>query len=198
VLGLAPLAGGGLLSAIGVFISDYETMLTIEDGTIVEDADSYVTIDNVATYATRYGGTWSPATDLVAEQAILRAMLYIEGFDDQYCGSRVSAAQELSWPREYVPNPRAGSYLSSSEIPKGLKNAVCEAAIIELASPGTLQTSSLSSTQTVKRLKQKVDVLEKETEYFEGTQTAKRDRFEKINAWLEPFLCVGSNKVVRG
>lgn len=175
-------------------------MLTIEDGSIVVDADSYVTIDDVTTYATRYGATWVTTDNLANEQAILRAMLYVESMEDMFKGERVSEAQELSWPRAYVPNFRGSGYLASNTIPKQLKNAIAEAAIIEMSAPGTLLVSAASATsqQTIKRLFQKVDVLEKETEYFEGTKIEKDERFEKIQAWLEPFLISDTGRVVRG
>lgn len=202
MLANASFAGGGFLLGPAFFISSapYVSMLTIEDGTIVTDADSYVAIADVTTYATRYGATWNTADSLANEQAILRAMLYVESFEDEFKGERVSEAQELSWPRAYVENFRGSGYLASDAIPKGLKNAVCEAAIIEMATPGTLLASAISATgsQTVKRLFQKVDVIEKETEYFEGTETAKDERFEKLRAWLEPFIRAATNKVYRG
>lgn len=199
MLCLAPVTGGGLALAYGLFIPLYEfsTMLVIEDGSIVAGANSYVDADDVTAYAALYGGAWSPLSETLGEQAILRAMLYVEGFADEFIGYHVTGAQPLSWPREYVPDKRGTAWLATTSIPDAILNAVCEAAIIELASPGTLQTSSLATTQTVKRLRQKVDVLEKETEYFEE-DTFKKDRFEKLNAWLEPFLIVKTNKVVRG
>ena len=194
----APLAGGGLLLGPQFFIIDYGyiTMLTIEDGSIVSvangsptDADSYVDIAFVTTYATRYGATWDTGDPLANEQAILRAMLYVESFEYSFCGYRVSDLQVLSWPREGVINARGSAYLPSNAIETGLKNAVAEAAIIEMSSPGTLLTPSLTSTQVVKRLKQKVDVLEKEVEYFEGAETIKSHRFERLRTWLMPYIC---------
>lgn len=171
-------------------------MLTIEDGSIVSiadgdpaDADSYVDIAYVTTYATRYGATWVTTDPLANEQAILRAMLFVESGEAMFCGSRVSPLQVLSWPRNYVWNAAGTAYLANNAIPPGLKNAVAEAAIIEMTSPGTLLASALTSSATVKRLFEKVDVLEQETEYFEGAVSTKRARFEKLFAWLKPFLC---------
>lgn len=201
MLANAPVLGGGLLLGPAFFVfTPYTSMLTIEDGSIVANADSVVDIADVTTYAARYGSTWNTSSSLLNEQAILRAMLYLESFEDEFKGERVSEAQELSWPRAYVENFRGSGYLASDSIPKGIKNAVCEAAIIEMATPGTLLASSISATasQTVKRLFQKVDVIEKETEYFEGAATSKDDRFEKITAWLEPFIRAATNKVYRG
>lgn len=202
MLANAPIAGGGLLLGPAFFIlgTPYSSMLTIEDGSIVVDADSYVEIADVTTYAGRYGSTWDTSNSLANEQAILRAMLYIESLEDMMKGERVSESQELSWPRAYVPNFRGSGWLSSSLIPKQLKNAVAEAAIIEMTTPGTLLVSAAAATsqQTVKRLFQKVDVIERETEYFEGAKVEKDERFEKIMAWLEPFLRTDTGRVVRG
>lgn len=185
-------------------ITPYATMLTIEDGTIVsvadgdaDDADSYVTIADVTTYAGRYGATWDTASPLANEQAILRGMLYIESFEPYFAGARTSEKQVLSWPRAYVTNAAKTGYLASNVIPAGLKNAVCEAAILEMATPGLLLESALSSSQTVKRLFQKIAVLEKETEYFEGSTQSKSARFEKISAWLRPFINANNNVMAR-
>lgn len=171
-------------------------MLTIETGAIVVDADSYITISDVATYATRYGLAWT-GTDLAKEQAILRAMVYFESFERAFRGYRVSSIQELSFPRGGLLTSNGEGYLPTNTIPKGVKNAVSEAAVIELASPGTLLTPSVASAQTVKREFRKVDVLEREIEYFEGSSAEKTDRFERFNVLIAPFLCPPANRLVR-
>lgn len=174
----------------------YETMLTIEDGTIVTDADSYVTIADVATHALRYGHTWA-GTDTEKEQAILRAMTFIEDSEGVFCGSRVSASQELSWPREYVPDAKGTGYLASDAIPKGIKNAVMEAAILESASAFTLLQSELTVTGKIVRKKEKIGPLEEETQYSDmGGQSYKE--FERISAFLRPYICDGDGRIVRG
>lgn len=174
----------------------YETMLTIEDGTIVADADSYVTIANVATHATRYGHTWA-GTDEAKEQAILRAMTFIEDSESLFRGHRVSSAQELSWPREYVPDARGTGYLASDAIPKGIKNAVMEAAVLESASPFSLLQSELTVTGKIVRKREKVGPLEEETQYADiGGEN--RKEFERISAYLKPYICDGGGRIVRG
>ena len=73
--------------------------LTIEDGTIVADADSYATATELTTYAGNYGFTL-PATDGEKEALLRRAALQMNA--ERWKGSRVEATQSLAWPRECV------------------------------------------------------------------------------------------------
>jgi hypothetical protein len=106
-------------------------MLIVEDGTIVSNANSYVDLDDVMTYAVDYGytTTWSGAgvTDTLREQYILKAMRYIEGLS--YRGVKQTASQPLSFPRsECIDND--GYTLDENYIPPKLISAVCEAAFL--------------------------------------------------------------------
>lgn len=166
---------------------EYETMLTLEDGSIVEDADTLALAASVSTYATRYGFSWSPADEQTGEQAILRAMIYIESFEDYLQGERVSALQELSWPRNYVYNKLGTAFLANDAIPGGVVNAVCEAAIAELASPGVLTATVSHSNANVKRTRKKVGQLESEVEYF-GAVSLDAKTYTRILEFLRPYL----------
>lgn len=183
----------------------YVSMLTLEDGTIVSvadgdaaDADTYVDLAYVLAYATRYGSTWSTADSLASEQAILRAMIFIEGFEDQFAGSRVSELQVLSWPRQYVPNMAGNGYLSSTSIPLGLKNALAEAAILEQASPFILTPTVGADDRYVIKERKKVGPLEKEIQYSEARSDTSLPEYTRIMAFLKPFFEVGQgDRVVR-
>jgi hypothetical protein len=188
---IAPsLAAPSLAPLFFTLPSVYVTMLTIEDGSIVASADSYVAISDVATYATRYGRTWSPASDLVAEQAILNAMIFIEAYEDRLCGQRVSGTQTLSWPREYVKDARGTAYLSETAIPSGVTNALCEAATIELATPGVLTAAVESGDIGVKRKRDKLGPLETEVEYQHRNKIT-RTQYIRIEEFLKPYICDG-------
>lgn len=172
-------------------------MLTIEDGTIVDGANSYVSIADVVAYALLYGFSFT-GTDVAREQAIARAMIYIEALEPCFYGSRVSAAQSLAWPRNYVPNALGTDYLANTLIPTGLKNAVSEAAILELATPGTLTQAASVSSQSIVRERRKVGPLETETQYSAGTSTTET-MYKRINAFLQPFLNGGrASYLIRG
>ena len=172
-------------------------MLTKEDGSIVEDADTFCDIADVETYATRYGFTFS-AQPLEQEQAILRAMIYMESLEGFFYGSRVSASQELSWPRSYVPNALNNGYLPNDEIPKGVKNALSEAAIAELSSPGSLTATVSHASSQVKRTRDKLGPMETEIEYF-GAVSLDAKTHTRILEHLRPYFRTGKSRYsVRG
>lgn len=148
-------------------------------------ADTYQIISDVQTYATRYGLTFT-GTDEELEQAIIRAMDYIEEFESRLHGCRVSGSQELSWPRYNMPN-KVGGALSSSAIPKGVKNALAEAAILERSTANILIAQDSGVNLNVKREKKKVGPLETETEHFAATNS-RDNRFERILAHMRPYL----------
>lgn len=175
----------------------YESMLTVEDGSIVAGADTFADADDVAAHATRYGLSWA-GTDLEKEQAILRAMQFIESFEEYLQGSRVSAAQELSWPRNYVKDRLGTAYLANDAIPAGVISALAEAAIEELASPFSLLQTITHSSANVKRTRDKIGPMETEIEYSSSTNVSAKTYTRIIN-FLRPFFKAGAARYsVRG
>tara|TARA_R110000764_G_scaffold108688_4_gene194611 strand:- start:3119 stop:3616 length:498 start_codon:yes stop_codon:yes gene_type:complete len=100
--------------------------LIIEDGSIVPNANSFVTAAEMVTYAALRGVTISADTT-TQEQQIILAMDYLIGREQSMKGTRVSDIQELPYPRFNVRFN--GYYIEDSEIPKELKNAQIELAI---------------------------------------------------------------------
>lgn len=195
--GFSPACGAPACGRIS-FSPAWSTMLTIEDGSIVSGANSYAEIADVTAYATLYGWSFS-GTSTAQEQAILRSMIYIESFEDRFCGGRVSASQALSWPREYVPDAKGTGYLDSDAIPSGLVNALCEAAILELATPGVLTATIDADDIGVRRTRDKIGPMETEVEYG-NRNSAQRSKYIRILEFLKPYLCSGtgfSGRVVR-
>lgn len=76
-------------------------MLIVEDGSLVENANSYVSVANLVAYAAIYGYTW---TNEQAELYGIKAMDYLNTLG--YSGYRVSADQAL-------PHPRTGVYVDN-------------------------------------------------------------------------------------
>lgn len=186
-LGLSAIGNQSALgSAIGstVPLGSYTSMLTIEDGTIVAGADSYISTTDLGTYSTRLGITLG-GTSLEREQAILRAMVFIEDHAYRFCGTPTDASQELSFPRENVPTGKGG-YYGANEVPKVLKDALCEAAILELNTPGTLLNSERTESGKLVYDRKKVDVLETEKRYDVSSAMRSDDpaRFERLTAFL--------------
>ncbi|MEM8936044.1 MAG: DnaT-like ssDNA-binding protein [Pseudomonadota bacterium] len=161
-------------------------MLTKEDGSIVTDANTFALEADVTAYIALYGWSFTGSTQ-AREQAILRAMLFIESLELKLQGERVSTAQELSWPREYVYNLKKTAYLSDATVPDGVVNAVCEAAVIELATPGTLTQTIGVNDIGVKRAKRKIGPLETETE-FQHRDPLARSHYTRIIGFLKPYM----------
>ena len=117
--------------------------LTVETGQIVPDADAYVTLSECNTYHLNMNNSGWTGTDAVKEAAIRKATAYIDNkYAPRWKGSRTQPGQPLLWPRSFVlrfeDEERAGYaqtpvYVPGNEIPKVLKNAVCEAALRALS-----------------------------------------------------------------
>lgn len=138
--------------------------LTIEDGTLVTSADSYITETEYQTWAdARFGASRStaPADDAAAEVLILRAMDYFEGLD--FIGMKRTEDQDLQWPRTEVYIDRYA--VDTNEIPTQVKRALYELTYVE-----ELGDSELAQIDR-KTVKEKIDVLEVE---YAATSSSKK------------------------
>jgi len=111
--------------------------LIVEDGTGVENANSYVDL----AYANAYLNSilnelWMSYTDVEKEAAILRGMMYLEGLN--WKGDKADYYYCLEWPREGVID-RNHYLIPSDEIPEKVKKALCELAVREAENPGCTQ-----------------------------------------------------------
>lgn len=91
-------------------------MLTVEDGTIVAAADTYVEITEFVEYATNHGVT-IPDDDVEIESVLRRAYIKMAGM--AWIGSPVSGDQSGAWPR--FGGYRNGFLVDSGSIPAQIK-----------------------------------------------------------------------------
>ena len=105
--------------------------ITVEDGSNVANANSFVTVAEVRSYAVERGVTLSATDDDVAVQ-IIKAKDYLESFANRYQGEMTNADQALQWPRIDVYLYGSEVAFPSNAIPKELKSAQC-AAILAIA-----------------------------------------------------------------
>jgi len=129
--------------------------LTVETGSGILGADSYVAAVDCLAYATARGLTFG--SDATAEAALRRATAYIDNtYRLRFSGYRTfRRAQSLEWPRSlsfyftpdygghnpYFVDPRAiypFDLIPPNVIPPEIITATCEAAIREFATPGAL------------------------------------------------------------
>lgn len=145
--------------------------LVLEDGSGVTGANTYALTATIDNYHSLLGNSTWTGLEADKESANLRAMRYLESLD--YNGVKDEESNPLEWPRQGAYD-RNGFLIDNDVIPQGLINALCEAALVELTSPGGLRPSTSTQGQ-VKR--QKVDVIE--TEYFEAfSQTVSYDTID--------------------
>ncbi len=167
------------------------------------NADSYVTLEEAAAYAAAYYGP--VFTESLGEAVLRRATLYIDTvYRDRFTGRRTNRfAQSLEWPRvgAYLSETTQASsfgndlsladiqYLADSEIPIQIKNAVCEAAVSETKTPGTLFGTLADDVDSVPGLVKRKRAGDTEVEYFGVAPSAStRDAIPAVDRWLDLLL----------
>lgn len=152
--------------------------LIIENGSLVENATSYASIDAARAFAEARAATL-PVDDPDLETLLIQAMDVLESLRDSFKGSKVDpATQALQWPRMDVVID--GYDLPITSIPKELIAAQCQLAI-EANLTDLMPTGDGRDV-----IREKVDVLE--TEYAPGSGGVAQPYFPKVQAFLAPLL----------
>lgn len=161
--------------------------LIVETGEVVASAESYVTASELAAYALKRGESL-PADTAGQEQLLIKAMDYLEGRENEFQGTRVTAEQVLSWPRMGVV--LNGFEAASYEIPQALKNVQMQLAI------EAHQTSLTTNSDGREVLAEEVPGVIKTT-YAESGKPDKQPRFEKVETLLKPLKRKMSLRITR-
>lgn len=102
-----------------------------------QDADSYFTLQEGADYAAKKGLSFPISPAEPAEQAARRGTAWLDAtYRPRFMGAATDVWQNLEFPRVGVIY--RGQPLDDDVIPKQIKEAAIEAAIRELAKPGSL------------------------------------------------------------
>ncbi|WP_428029805.1 DnaT-like ssDNA-binding protein [Ancylobacter sp.] len=120
---------------------------------------SYGTLAGWRAYATARGnGAPTSATDANGDAALLRASAYIDGlYGIRFAGRPTGGAtQALAWPRTGAVD-YYGQSIPPDSIPDRVVSAAYEAALLELASPGSL---TVTLTPDQRKVLTKVDKIE--------------------------------------
>lgn len=165
----------------------YETMIIVEDGSIVANANSFVTSAEVLSHAllTGQNAAWTALTSLAQEQAIYRASQTLNGYEKRFLGCRVSSRQTLTWPRYgAVVN---GYELSSNQIPREIKQAACELALREVTARATMPDEIVTGGSITEEARE-VGPLKTRTKYSSPKGRGVQPYFPSVMALLRPFL----------
>lgn len=139
---------------------------------------AYITQAEYTAYAAERGITVNATT--IGADLILSAD-FIDTFY-QFKGQPLDAAQEMQLPTDQVTVA-------------AIKKAALKACEMQQAGLLSVNLAALSS-GVVKRIMTKVDVLEKEIEYQDGTQPTSKPRTPELDRLLRPFV-VGGVGLVR-
>lgn len=118
-----------------------EPEFVVEDGTGLDDANSYCSLDTADAYHTRYSNptAWTSLTADQKRNALAEATrIADERYGHRWVGVRGTSEQALDWPRAYGTDP-AGNEIDDAVVPTKLQQWVARAALAYAA--GTLTAS---------------------------------------------------------
>ena len=152
--------------------------IIVEDGTIVPNANSFVTIEEARLYAMNRGVILDANDDIVAA-FMIEAVDYLNSKENCYKGERISEEQELCFPRTEF----------KTLIPKALKNAQMQAVIERHNGFDLLPTTS----PTDYVIEETVGPLT--TKYADPVAVGQSTNFASLDALLEPLCKYGGIKL---
>jgi hypothetical protein len=166
----------------------------VEDGTGLSDATSYATRGEALDYLSKLpGGTpqeWTDAAFAGQEAALMESAVWLDGnYKHRWKGYRVNATQSLDWGRYGVTN-ESGYQVTNTPLPAGLKAAAIWMALesVRATAAGETLWPNLEpgKDSSLKRIKEKFDVFERDREYMGGSNT--RTTYTRVEALLADLL----------
>ena len=108
--------------------------MILENGSGISNADSYCSIEEADQYNEGRGNIkWLFSIKSEKEASLVRACDYIEkAYGELWLGSKCTETQRLSYPRFGITDS------GKNQIPRWLKEAQCEGALLELEDTGIL------------------------------------------------------------
>lgn len=173
---------------------------TVEDGTGVANANSYVSLAYADAYfADRANAVWDAiATDAEKESLLVQATDYVEVlYARRFIGEMALATNPLSWPRI-----NTGDYLdvayADDEIPEPLKKGVCLYALQAKSGPLMPVPVVDDSGLTVVTTRKAVGPIEKEFRVAGASGRAQLTRsYPMPDAMMTTLLIPGSGRAFR-
>lgn len=154
--------------------------LIVEDGGIVPNADSYVSLADARAMAAKFGLTL-PVGDIEAEAALRNGAVYVGLQEPMLCGARVSPLQELSFPRQGVT--LYGYPVAADSIPAQVIRAQVIAAV-EYGNGTDVRASTDGRVTSMERVEGAVTV-----QYFNNGATGAATVITAAIDALRPLLC---------
>lgn len=185
--------------------------LTVEDGSGLATADSYVDVSEVTTYLAAHYTTaeraaWTAATSGDQEIATRRAFQFmVAEYRARWTGVRAHETQAGDWPRiggpewTTLPSPSSfatddGIWFTDDEVPQTIKDAQCELALRAIDGPliDDVETKDAGIASESKS----AGGVSKSISYVSGGKSTQTE-YSIVERLLRPFLTSGA-RVVRG
>ena len=165
--------------------------LIVEDGTIVENANTYIDVDETKIILENQGFDVSDLTETELGQFILRSAQYIESFRNRYQGNKSTSDQTMQWPRI---NVAIDDYaIDSDVIPPELKTAQALGAYEESIG-NELQSTCQKGTLIEETIHGAIT-----NKWADNGLSTSGDNFAAIDGLLAPLFKSGSlSRVFRG
>jgi hypothetical protein len=153
--------------------------IEVEDGSGVENANSFIDVAFARAYASNRGVALSSDDDLLGAM-LIQAGDYLNAYECEYQGKRVDCGQAMCYPRSGVVF--CCEDWPDDEIPGVLKQA--QAALVMAVNAGIVLFPNISATDLVVR--EKIGPIE--TEYANPLQANSRTRITSVDALLAPLF----------
>lgn len=178
-------AGGQTLQRVlGLVVVERGSDLTVEDGSALAAADSYIDLEDADLYHVNRGNTDWTGTDSERCRALRRATQFLDArYRMRWKGTKATSGQALSWPRDSMTD-EDGNGIDSDTIPQAIKDTVCE---IARALPSTQQ---IATAQQIRRVR----AGSVEVEFASAKQ--ERQILDLVDELVKPYL-LASNRVIR-
>jgi len=166
-----------------------------EDGTGLSNANTYVSLSYANSYFSRQqNAKWMDLDAQVKEMHLINAAIYMDQrYGLLYKGQLLTQTQRMLFPRTTFTD-NYGRLVESGVIPDSLKDAQCEMALLDV--DGLARVDPDLGTSNLKRKKDKIDVIEKELEWFAPVKPGQN--FIVVAGLLSSLLnSARSNRTVR-
>lgn len=158
--------------------------LVVEDGSGMQNADSYASVATADDYHASRGNTaWSHLTTSTKDVKLRMATDYLQAkYSGGWKGYRVAALQALDWPRYGVTVDRIT--LVSDELPVQLVRACCELALKAIDGPLMVDEGAQVKAEKIGSI---------EVTYADGAR--QQTRFAAVDSMLRPLLAGGPGSI---
>lgn len=156
--------------------------IIVEDGTGLPNANSYINVLDTITYASRRNVDLTQYTDEQIGAWLLQATDYLQSYECEYIGVRLTSTQALSWPRtQYDPSDYCQPVVPTG-VPSQIIAAQCQLVLAQEAGY-TLLPNYGNEDYVTRETVGPITV-----QYADPIATGLRPRFTAVDAMLAPLF----------